>query len=167
MLPERRANHILNGRNALGLVVIWDFPCNTRRTSHSSFNCKKASSLHKFTVFSTKNFETLSGLGCFATLWPNNSKLKPTVTEDYSSTKVPSGLDAPWFLQDNQDDNNTSTASLHDATVNATDPEDTDYSTTGHVYNELLTAPPALDPVLGKPFTTPPDLTGNEGGKGK
>jgi hypothetical protein len=119
-----------------------------------------------------ENFETLLDLGRFATLWPLHSKLKPTVTEEYSTTTVPPGLDAPWFLQDDSDDDASSTSS-HDTSVNAAAPEDHKYlAPTGHLYKEPPATPAPDDPFLGEPFTAPPNSqneggTANEGGSNR
>jgi hypothetical protein len=110
----------------------------------------------------------LSNLGRFATLWPTNPKL-PVDINDYSDTTIPSGLDAPWFLSDDDDDAST-TSSTSTATADATDADDSDYfALTDHLYDadppiEPATAPPGLDAT---PFTAPLDgarTRENEGG---
>jgi hypothetical protein len=159
-----------NGRKDLELVVIWDSRRNMLRQSRSSSIHGRASSPLNFTAYlmkTSKPYRTWAA--CFATLWPLNSKLKPTVTEEYSTTNVPPGLDAPWFLQDDSDDDASSTSS-HDTSVDAAASEDHEYlAPTDHLYNEPPATPALDDPFLGEPFTAPPNSqneggTANEGG---
>jgi hypothetical protein len=60
-----------------------------------------------------ENFETLSDLGRFATLWPINPKLPATVIHNYSDTNIPTGLDAPWFLSHDANDDESTNLSYH------------------------------------------------------
>jgi hypothetical protein len=114
-----------------------------------------------------ENLETLSNLGRFVTLWPTNPKL-PAAINNYSDTTIPSGLDAPWFLSDDDDDAST-TSPTSTATADATDADDSDFAPTDHLYDadppiEPATAPPNLDAT---PFTAPLDgarTRENEGG---
>jgi hypothetical protein len=100
---------------------------------------------------------------------PTNSKLKSksTVMEDYSDTSVPRGLDAPWFLRDDSDDDALTNTSHH-TTPNEADPEDPNYfAPTDHLYDDPPAAPAAPNPFLGEPFTAPPATQENEGGTEK
>jgi hypothetical protein len=117
-----------------------------------------------------ENFETLSDLGRFATLWPNNPKL-PVTVNNYSDTIIPSVLDAPWFLSaDDDNDTASTTSSNSSSTADALDADDSDYFVpTDHLYDddppiEPVTAPPDLATTL---FTAPLDgarTRENEGG---
>jgi hypothetical protein len=91
----------------------------------------------------------LSDLGRFATLWPINPKLPATVIHNYSNTNIPTGLDAPWFLSDDANDDESTNSS--DTTPEAeADPDDSDYfAPTDHLYDDPPPdphAPPNLDP---------------------
>lgn len=90
------------------------------------------------------NFETLSDLGRFATLWPQNAKVQATIgtaIDDYSAITVPVGLAPPWFLSDDDE----STTDSDDSSVDEGDSDDNDDDNnflTDHVYNEPLPEPP-------------------------
>jgi hypothetical protein len=73
----------------------------------------------QFHCIFNENFETASDLGQFDTLWPTNPKRNSTIVEEYSETNVPSGLKAPCFLRN---DDEESTALSQDSTVNEADP---------------------------------------------
>jgi hypothetical protein len=91
------------------------------------------------------NFEILSDLGRFATLWPQHAKIpvKNPPADDYSATPVPSGITPPWFLRDEDDDSTVASATASDeSTLDEGDPEDIfDFGTaTDHVYDVPLTS---------------------------
>jgi hypothetical protein len=90
-------------------------------------------------------------------------QLKFTITDKYLETTIPSGLDAPWFLRDH--DNDESTASLNDSTANEVDPEDHNYfAPMDHLYNEPPAVPSNPGSLHDKPFTAPSDSQESEGG---
>ena len=110
-----------------------------------------------------ENFETLSDLGRFATLWPPSPRLPNPVPADYSALRVPPGLDAPWFLQDHPADDDSSTSS-HDPSTPDVPPLDPDApDPADHLYAPPPLAP-APDSFLGEPFQAPPASPEIEGG---
>jgi hypothetical protein len=98
----------------------------------------------QFHCVSDDNFESLSDMGRFATLWPPNAKVKATlgtVIDDYSATTLPGGIAPPWFLSDDDE----STTDSDDSSVDEGDPNNNDDDNdflTDHVYDEPPPEPP-------------------------
>jgi hypothetical protein len=146
---SRLANPSPNGRSGLGLVVIWGSCRNMRHQSHSSSIRGQALSPPNFTVCLMKTStpcRTWAGLPPFGPPTPNSSQSQPS-WRTTPITSVPRGLDAPWFLRDDDNDD-ASTGTSHHTTPNEADPEDPNYfAPTNHLYDDPPAAPAAPDPL--------------------